>query len=123
MIEAIIFDMDDVLINTELTKAKAFGRALRKYDVHNGDVWYRRNIGIRGDELAKKAVEEFKITDVTPEELYKYERKIYGEISQQPVAIQTTIDFLKSIPSRIKKGIASSEWKHNRLPLAHPGIL
>ena len=45
MIKAVIFDMDGVIVNSEIMKAESWKIVLGRYGISNGDRWYKERIG------------------------------------------------------------------------------
>ncbi|MEK6894931.1 MAG: HAD family phosphatase [Nanoarchaeota archaeon] len=109
MVKAFIFDMDGVLVNSEKIKADTWKVVLVKYGVLNGDEWYEKKIGTPGKVLAQKAIEEFSLP-IGFEELFHEKHAAYLErLKQSSVPIESTINFLKSIPKeKFKIAISSS---------------
>ena len=111
MLEAVIFDMDGVLVDSEPSKAESWERVLMKYGVENGGKWYTARIGTSGKDLAKEAVREFSLS-VSDESLFRDNRSLYlGLCDERVIPIYSSIKFLKSIPGYVKIGVASSEYK------------
>ena len=112
-IEAFIFDMDGVLVNTEVLKAKAFGFSLRRYGVENGYDWYLKNFGVCG--LAKKAMEDHQI-EYDLEGFRELRDNEYRRLLREKRAIEIpeTMAFLKELKKRgYALGVASSENSDN----------
>ena len=113
MLEAIIFDLDGVLIHTEDMKVESWKRTLEKYNIKDGDSWYAKQIGTPGKKLAEIAVRDFSLP-CEPESIFSVNREIYLSLLSGATAtpISSSLTFLKSIPkTRYKIGLASSEYK------------
>jgi len=108
MIEAIIFDMDGVLIDSEILKARAWGKTLENY-TKSGYDFYMRSFGPSDFVIAEKALKEFNF-NADPQEIASKWNESYHELLKldlQP--IKSSIEFLKSISRKYKIGLASSE--------------
>lgn len=58
-IEAVIFDKDGVLVDSERLKADAWELTLKRYGVEGGFSWYLQNLGPSEVALAAAAIESF----------------------------------------------------------------
>ncbi|MBR9703920.1 HAD family phosphatase [Candidatus Pacearchaeota archaeon] len=97
-IEAILFDKDGTLVDTETKKAESHRLALEEFGVPNGDLWYLNHLGILGPLLSQLQVDEFDLS-VSSDEIRKIRKNHYKNITKKgPIPIKQTIDFLKSIP-------------------------
>jgi len=117
-LEAVVFDKDGVLVDTEPLKAEAHKQSLARFGIPDGDDWYYRHLGTAGIEMARMQIEEFNLAQydpkITPESFraLKEDRILPRLIRQFPATpIKSGIDFLKSIPPEYKLAVASSDYK------------
>lgn len=62
MIQAVLFDFDGVLVNSELIKAAVWKKFLERFSVPDGDAWYRTRIGRSRIEHCREAVSNFSLS-------------------------------------------------------------
>ena len=119
MIEAVIFDMDGVLVDSEVLKAEGWEKGLlEKYGIKEGGKWYLQIVGGPRDELSRKTIERFNLplnpnSEQDLEELFQTIRAPYEKRLKErdPLPIESSIKFLKSLPrDKVKIGLASSEY-------------
>ena len=113
MIKAIIFDLDGVIVNSERLKSLAWKKVLEKYGVDNGDEWYKKNIGNTREYLAKKAIEEFSINDDWKILFDRKANNYFEMLKTTTEPIQSTVDFIKSIPKekyKLAVNSAINKW-------------
>lgn len=108
MIKAIIIDLDGVLVNSEKLKAQAWKSVLESYSIPNGDEFYRKNIGNSREALSKMAIKQFSLDAQVSDLFNKKESTYFAMLKQKTEPIQSTVEFIKSIPENIKVAINSS---------------
>jgi len=74
MKEAVIFDMDGILVDSEPLKAESWEEVLKKYGIEGGGKWYTIRIGTPGKEIAREAVKVFSLS-VSAEDIFREENK------------------------------------------------
>ena len=108
MIRAFIFDVDGVLVDSEMQKAEAWRRVLQTYCHPNGDQWYLARLGMGRKELCAEAVNTFRLP-VTPEELSGQRKRAYLRIiKNETLPIEAAIQFAATIPPELQTAVASS---------------
>ncbi len=107
MIQAIIFDLDGVLVDSEPVKIEAWKYTLDQFGVPGGDTFYIERIGIPGLVIAADAVKKFKLNK-TVAEVMDMRESYYHERRHTVPIIPSTIKFLNSLPPKLPVGVASS---------------
>ena len=109
MIEAVIFDMDGTLIDSEILKKRAWKSILSNYGVNNGDKFYLDNIGNTSFFIAQQAIENYQFTGEY-KKISKEWHEEYLKIQEKEIyPIDNSIEFLHSLFGNYKLGLASSE--------------
>jgi len=114
MIEAIISDVDGVIIDSEAFKMKAWEETLKDYGIQDGGEWYRQRIGTGRQALAEMVL-ELGLPENLIDEFSNQRRAFYYNLIEResvPV-IDSTVRFINSIPKdEFKLGAASSNPLH-----------
>src|SRR3989344_658619 len=130
-LEAVIFDKDGVLVDSEQGKCRAMERALASFGYRGIDGfndWFFSRVGVPGLESSQMCVSRFSLS-VDPKALYdKTEEIRRGMLDTEPAPlISSSIAFLKAIHStfrNVKIGIASSDFPKNiRKHMEQAGVL
>ncbi len=111
-IEAILFDFDGVLIDTEELKVESHKLSLSKYGVRDGDEFYRKHQGIEGERISLIAVQELGL-EVDHLKLFQEREVIYERLIKQGLpTIDSSISFLKKIAQikEIKTGLVTAVY-------------
>ena len=110
--EAILFDFDGVLVDSEKLKVQSHKLSLGKYGVTDGDKFYRRNQGIEGERISVLAVQEFGL-EINPLVLFKEREEIYERLIKNGLpTIGSSIKFLKKVvkSTDFKTGLVTSVY-------------
>lgn len=105
MVKAVIFDMDGVLIDSELPKFRFLQNAFRKNGKQLDDSLFPKIIG----KAAKHFLEE-QLTDPKEIEMYAniFKEDYLANITQYVKPIPTTVSFIKQYAGKIKFAIVSN---------------
>lgn len=110
MLEAVIFDMDGVIIDSEPMHSKAAILALKKYNVEITDEDLQEYIGSTTTHMCRKMVDDYQLS-ITPEELVAANDEIRKQILKLEgyIPVPYIIDLIKDLHSHgIPMIIASS---------------
>jgi beta-phosphoglucomutase-like phosphatase (HAD superfamily) len=120
--EAILFDKDGVIVDSETQKFEALKRAVLlqtdQYEAAESKEfadWYWGRVGLSGEKTCEQAVSLF-VLKTTPEKLYRHHETGLNAVRQEMMKTEPTrfiddvVRFVKSIPTTIKKGLASSDY-------------
>jgi len=118
MIEAVVFDKDGVLINSDEEKYNAIKRALVHFGHDNIDglrEWYFGRVGMPGIETSEYCVRHFGLDGLDPMELYNKTEEIRRDMLDTEPApiIESSVAFLRSLVGKVKIGVASSDFPRN----------
>jgi len=119
-LQAVIFDKDGVLVDSELGKMKAMKEALAELgysDINGFRDWYLGRVGVSGIESCQMCVDNFNLVKI-PDSNVLYERTENirkGMLEGDPAPlIENSIQFLRLVHERgIKIGVASSDFPEN----------
>ena len=104
MTEAIIFDMDGVLADTEPLHCRAWVVILREFGIELDERWFDRFIGIPNIDGAYEIVEQFEL-DIGPRELVDRRQHIYETLVEQELepfpGLRDTLTDLSGIPMAV----------------------
>ena len=107
MIDAVIFDKDGVLADSERLKARAWQRTLQPYSVQDGATWYLEHLGPSDVALADLAKETF-LFHADPAEVAKVWRANYRSIEHSAEPITPNLLCLEQLARNYRIGVASS---------------
>jgi HAD superfamily hydrolase (TIGR01509 family) len=110
MLEAVIFDMDGVIIDSEPMYTQAAIMALKEYQIEVSVDYLNQFIGSTTHHMCKTIIEDFAI-DATPKDLVQLNEKMYRDIlnAKGHLIIPYVIDLIKDLHTHgIKLAIASS---------------
>jgi beta-phosphoglucomutase-like phosphatase (HAD superfamily) len=107
VIEAIIFDKDGVLADSEKLKAQAWHRALYRYGVDHGFDWYLENLGPSDVALAEMAIGKFRFQG-NAQEVAKAWRAEYRPIEHSAEPITANLACLRRLSRKYPIAVASS---------------
>lgn len=114
MLQAIIFDMDGVLVDSELQHGRAALEVLAKYGIHVDISYHEQFIGSSTAKMARQVIDEFQLS-VTPEQLLDELNHAKHEIHRKEGYIPLP-GILQLVPllakSGVKLAIASSSNPH-----------
>ncbi|MBT8350451.1 MAG: HAD family phosphatase [Deltaproteobacteria bacterium] len=107
LIEAIIFDKDGVLADSEKLKAQAWERALQPYGVDQGFDWYLENFGPSPVALSEMAIAAFRF-HADAQEVANAWRTEYCAIEHSAEPITTNLQCLQRLARKYPIAVASS---------------
>ena len=108
LIEAIIFDKDGVLTDSEKIKAQAWQRTLQPYGVEQGIDWYLENLlGPAAVVLSEMAIATFRF-QADPQEVANAWLAEYRAIEHSTEPITTNLQCLRLLARKYPIAIASS---------------
>ena len=109
MFQAVIFDWDGTLANTECVVVSSFQKVLSKINVRTSDEFIQRRIGIGAFKTFREILQsaDFPFDDALIERLVKDKILNALEMSNQVTLFPGSIDLLVSLYGRIKLGLAS----------------
>jgi HAD superfamily hydrolase (TIGR01509 family) len=94
-IEAIIFDLDGLMIDSEPLARQAWSRVLESYHVHLDNETFSRMIGLRLEESSKLVRDIFNL-DASPSELAELEQRNMSRIMARGIPTMPGLDRLLS---------------------------
>src|SRR3989344_5842419 len=102
VLQALIFDKDGVLIDSEPGKCEAMRRALSQFgyaDLDGFEEWFFGRVGMPGVESSQFCVDHFRLTGVEPRALYDKTEDIRREMIKTDPApvIKSSTEFLKDV--------------------------
>lgn len=107
MIKAIIFDLDGVLIQSELPTFKLIQKILRKYGFSMADELYKKRIGKKikpfFNEVYPTEISEAKKRKIVEE----FNQEYIGNITKYIIPILSTVNFIKDYQGSLRFGLAS----------------
>lgn len=107
-IEAIIFDMDGTLVNTEPLHCKAWLHVLRKRGLHYDENWFSQWIGKADRFLAQGVIEERGL-DLAPRILQLEKEVLFHSLAEKETQIFPGLsDLLAAVKSRLPMAIATN---------------
>lgn len=106
-IEAVIFDKDGVLADSEKLKAQAWRQTLQDYGVESGFNWYLQNLGPSDISLASMATDVFAF-DTDPQLVAAKWNTNYRSLEHCAEPITENLDILTLLADRYAIAIASS---------------
>jgi HAD superfamily hydrolase (TIGR01509 family) len=86
MFDAVIFDMDGLMVDTEPLSRRAWDEALRPFNLTLDDTTYQRMIGRRGDESVQIVLQTYDLP-LTADALYRQKSAHYQQIRAQGVPV------------------------------------
>jgi HAD superfamily hydrolase (TIGR01509 family) len=86
MIDAVIFDMDGLMVDTEPLSRQAWDMAIRPFGHTLDESTYQRMIGLRSDESIQIVRQTFNLS-LTAEELYKQKNTHYRRLRAQGIPV------------------------------------
>jgi beta-phosphoglucomutase family hydrolase len=109
MIDAIIFDMDGLMVDTEPLSRQAWEMAIRPFGYSLDDATYRRMVGLRSDQSLQIMLQTFDLP-LTAEELYAQKNEHYRQLRAKGVPVMPGLcSLLAAIESRhLPWGVATS---------------
>ena len=118
MVDAVIFDKDGVLVNSERGKYDAMRRALAVFgydDVQGLEDWFFGRVGVPGLESSEMCIKRFALSGLQARDLYDETESIRGDMLDTEPApiIESSISFLRSLVGRVRIGVASSDFPAN----------
>ena len=122
--QAIIFDMDGLMVDSEPLAQQAWEQILQAHGYHMADDVYRQMIGLRIDQSVKVLLANYPLS-ITAEDLIAQKAAIFHEIREQGVP---AMPGLMTLQSEIKeRGIpwavaTSSPRDHAEIILAQLGL-
>lgn len=115
MIKAVIYDLDDLMVDSNALHKKAHRQVFEQYNInpdHISDELKSKFIGMRIIDILKIIVEEFKLT-VDPNEIKRQREKIFLRLVEDELTIMPglieSLTFFKN--HRFKIALASSGTK------------
>lgn len=112
--QAIIFDMDGLMVDTEPLSRQAWDEFLRPYGAHISDDMHRQMIGLRAD-LSTELIRQTYHIPLPAEEMIRQRKPIYAQIMAQGAPIMPG---LLALQAEIQKralpwAVASSSERHH----------
>lgn len=107
LIEAIIFDKDGVLADSEKLKAHAWQRTLQAYGVDQGSDWYLGNLGPPAVVLSEMAIATFRF-QADPQEVANAWHAEYRATEHSTEPITANLQCLRQLARKYPIAIASS---------------
>jgi len=109
MFQAVIFDWDGTLADTERVVVSSFQKALSKINVETSDDFIQRRIGIGAFKTFREILQsaDFLFDDALIEHLVKDKILNALEMSNQVILFPGSLELLISLYGRIKLGLAS----------------
>jgi HAD superfamily hydrolase (TIGR01509 family) len=109
MIDAVIFDMDGLMVDTEPLSRQAWDMAIRPFGHSLDDVTYRRMVGLRSDQSLQIMLQAFDLP-LTATELYELKNAHYSQLRANGVPVMPGLwALLEVIEARhLPWGVATS---------------
>jgi beta-phosphoglucomutase-like phosphatase (HAD superfamily) len=128
-LQAIIFDKDGVIVNSEQVKCVTMEQALASLGVTNlpnFDEWFFSRVGVPGLESCERCVARYGLA-LEPQKLHETTEKARREAfaAQDVPIIESTVEFMKRVYKYgLKIGIATSDAPQNmRKHMQQAGVL
>ena len=114
MIRAIIFDMDDLMINSHPVHMKLFGEVLKKYgaDIHELTSKEEASLfGRKGTDVFSFFMQKFNLSGKSPEEMYdEFLQLVFSQFKDNVITMPGLFKLLESVKD-YKLALASSSKK------------
>ncbi|MBV9468590.1 MAG: HAD family phosphatase [Abitibacteriaceae bacterium] len=116
LFQALIFDLDGVIIDTESLHAQAKRLAFEKYALDVPELWYQQFRGRSDQDMVESVVAEFGDSALSSAEVLALKHEVFSTLHENIMPVEGAVEFIQQARQHFKQlALTTSATKQNQL--------